>query len=194
MQNGWDGLMGNKKCDLKYETFTEKRTNNSRVYVHQDDGATTDITDSWEVICRVLQQLQDGGYDIGFLEEEDMDRLQTELMNDDDDPDIDYYIKMMKVCINVRKAKLNDKPVMKCDKPVRYEKEPAVKYEKKVEPVKYEKKCANACKEKEHCFKVKQYFTCDHYQCLWTTYDIEYCIECGCNDVRLDQFINDERK
>ena len=69
----------------------------------------------------------------------------------------------MKVCNNVRKAKLNVKPVMKCDEPV--------KYEKKVEPVKYEKICtrvikyANACSANYYCIHIDQYFTCAHYQC-----------------------------
>ena len=192
--------MGNKKCKRVDTIFREKRTNKSRVYV-QHDEAITDISESWDIICRVHQELEDEGYDIGLLEEEDMDRLQTKLMNDDD-PDIDYYIKLMKVCINVRKAKLNDKPVMKCDKPVvkcdkpvRYEKkDEPVKYEKIDEPVKYEKKCANACRDKRNCFRVRQYFTCDHYHCLWTTYDLEHCAVCKCNEWVWDEWVLDERK
>lgn len=47
----------------------------------------------------------------------------------------------------------------------------------------YKKRCANACSDKEECFAIEKYFTCDHYQCLHTTIFVEYCIECG-NDTQ----------
>ena len=65
------------------------------------------------------------------------------------------------------------------------------KYEKKCTSV---IKCANACSDKEYCICVDQYFTCDHYQCLYTTFSISYCIECGCDKWKSHEWASDERK
>lgn len=179
MKNGWDGYLGNKKCASVEYGFTEKR-NSIRIRLVRD-GVTIDVTETVDIMREVYQSLEDQNYDIELLEDEDFERLQTKLIYDNN-PDITYYIKLMKVCINVRKAKLNDKPVMKCDEPV--------KYEKKDEPIKYEKKCTrvikceNACSSEESCICVDTYFQCDHYQCLLSMYEIGYCIVCGCDDMR----------
>ena len=43
-------------------------------------------------------------------------------------------------------------------------------------------KCENACMT--DCEFINRYFLCDCYQCLKTTLQINYCINCGCTDPR----------
>ena len=40
-------------------------------------------------------------------------------------------------------------------------------------------KCENSCSKKMHCFKIRPWFACGHFQCLSTTLAINYCINCG---------------
>ena len=43
----------------------------------------------------------------------------------------------------------------------------------------YKKQCANACSNKEECFAIEKYFTCNHYQCLTTALLNDSCRVCG---------------
>ena len=46
-------------------------------------------------------------------------------------------------------------------------------------------RCENAYSKKDYCFGIRQWYTCNHYQCFNTHFTVNRCIMCGVHTLRM---------